>query len=273
MLLKKFEIIENTLLFKKKLWISIDQLKLNIIKEVHDKFVSEHSDSRRTCKYLNRWYYWSQVKESVNRYVRNCHVCKRFKVTKDKYSNLLNSLSISDRSWTNVIMNFVIELSENKKFNAILMIINRLTKMHHYISCTAEEDDTSAEETIKLLIHNVWKLHELSSIIVSDRDSQFVSFVWKTVCKTLKIDIKLSIAFHSETNDQNEIANQKMKRYFRSYCNYQQNDWFEWLSMIEFALNAATSAFIELFVFMINYDFESRMNFDSSNSNDCQERQ
>ncbi len=37
MLLKKFEKIENTLLFKKKLWISeSDQLKLNIIKEIHD---------------------------------------------------------------------------------------------------------------------------------------------------------------------------------------------------------------------------------------------
>jgi hypothetical protein len=268
MLLKKFEIIENTLFFKKKLWVSIDQLKLNIIREVHDKSVSEHSDSRRTCKYLNRWYYWSQVKESVNRYVRNCHVCRRSKVTRDKYSDLLNSLSISDRSWTNVTMNFVIELSESKEFNAILMIINRLTKMHHYISCTAEEDDTSAEETVKLLIDNVWKLHELSSIIVSDRDPQFVSLVWKTVCKILKIDIKLSIAFHSETNDQSEIANQKMKRYLRSYCNYQQDDWFEWLSTTEFASNAATSAFSELFVFMTNYDFESRMSFDSSNSND-----
>jgi hypothetical protein len=36
--------------------------------------------------------------------------------------------------------------------------------------------------------------------------------------------------------------------------------------MIEFASNAATSAFIELFVFMINYEYESRMSFDSSNS-------
>jgi hypothetical protein len=206
--------------------------------------------------------------ESVDKYVRNCHVCKRFKATRNKYSDLLNSLSISDRSWTNVIMNFVIELSENKEFNAILMIVNKLTKMHHYISCTAEEDDTSAQKTVKLLIHNVWKLHELSSIIVSDRDSQFVLLVWKTVCKTLKINIKLSIAFHSETNNQSEIANQKMKRYLRSYCNYRQDDWFEWLSTTEFASNAATSASIELFVFMTNYDFESRMSFDSSNSND-----
>ncbi len=37
MLLKKFEMIENTLFFKKKLWIfEFDQLKLNIIKKIHD---------------------------------------------------------------------------------------------------------------------------------------------------------------------------------------------------------------------------------------------
>ncbi len=58
MLLKKFEIIENTLFFKKKLWVSkFDQLKLNIIREIHDQFVSEHSDVRRICKYLHKWYY------------------------------------------------------------------------------------------------------------------------------------------------------------------------------------------------------------------------
>jgi hypothetical protein len=60
MLLKKFKSIENTLFFKEKLWIfEFDQLKLNVIREVHDKSTSEHSNVRRTCKYLHKWYYWS----------------------------------------------------------------------------------------------------------------------------------------------------------------------------------------------------------------------
>ncbi len=82
------------------------------------------------------------------------------------------------------------------------------------------------------------------------------------MCQILKIKIKLSIAFHFETNEQSEIANQEMKRYLRSYCNYQQNDWFTWLFMTKFASSAAAFAFIDLFVFMINYEFESRMSFD-----------
>jgi hypothetical protein len=224
MLLKRFKSIENTLFFKKKLWVfESNQLKLDIIRKIHDQSVSEHSNVRRICKYFHKWYYWSQAKQSIKRYIRNCHICKRFKATRNKYSDLLNLLSISNRSWINIIMNFVIELFENKKFNAILMIINRLTKMHHYISCTTTKEDINDEKIVQLLINHVWKLHELSSTIVSNRDFQFISLVWKTICQIQKINVKLSTAFHFEIDDQSEIINQEMKRYLRNYCNYQQN--------------------------------------------------
>ncbi len=239
-------------------------MKLNIIKEIHDQSVSKHSNVRRICKYFHKEYCWSQAKQSIKRYIRNCHICKKFKAIRDKYSDLLNLLSISNRSWINIIMNFVIELSESKEFNAILMIVDRLTKMHHYIFCTTTEEDANAEKIVRLLINHVWKLHELSSTIISDRDSHFISLVWKTICQILKIDVKLSTAFHFEIDDQSEIVNQKMKLYLRNYCNYQQNDWFEWLLMIEFAFNAVIFVSTELFVFMTNYEFESRMFFDSS---------
>ncbi len=269
MLLKKFKSIENILFFKEKFWVlESNQLKLNIIRKIHDQSVSEHLNVDRICKYLHKWYYWSQAKQSVKRYIRNFHICKRLKTIKDKYSNLLNSLLISNRSWTNIIMNFVTKLSKSKDFNVILMIINRLTKMHHYILCVAEKNETTAEKTTRLLINYVWKLHELSSIIISNRESQFTFSIWKIVCQILKINVKLSTVFHSKIDDQSEIANQEMKRYLRNYCNYQQNDWSKWLCMIEFVSNVATSALIELFAFMTNYEFESRMSFDSSIEDD-----
>jgi hypothetical protein len=205
MLLKKFKSIENILFFKEKLWIlESNQLKLNIIREIHDQFASKHSNVRRTCKYLHKWYYWSQTKQSVERYIRNCHICKRFKVIRNKYSDLLNSLFISHRSWTNITMNFVIELSNNKNFNVILMIVNRLTKMHHYISCTTTEEDINAKKIARLLIFYLWKLHELSNTITSNRESQFIFSIWKIVCQILKINVKLSTVFHSKIDDQSE---------------------------------------------------------------------
>jgi hypothetical protein len=184
MLFKTFKSVENILFFKEKLRVSdLNQLKLDIIKEIHDQSTSNYFDICRTCKYLNKWYYWLTMRQFIKRYVSNCYICRRFKALRDKYSSLLNFLSISDRSWMNIIMNFVIELLKNKdEFNVILMIMNWLTKMHHYISCVAEEDETIIEKTTRLLINHVWKLHELSNTIISDRESQFISFVWKTIC-------------------------------------------------------------------------------------------
>jgi hypothetical protein len=159
----------------------------------------------------------------MKRYVKNCHLCRRFKTSRNKYSDLLNSLLISNRFWSDISMNFVtdLSLSLNDLYNAILMIICRLSKMHHYISCFSENDETSTEKTSKMLLTHVWKLHDLSIIIIFDREHQFVTLTWKSLCQSLRIKVKLSTVFHSETNDQSEIVNQKMKRYLRNYCDYQ----------------------------------------------------
>jgi hypothetical protein len=81
----------------------------------------------------------SQMRKTIEKYIRNCHVCKRSKTSRDRYYDLLNFFSISNKSWTNIIMNFVTELLSSKKFNVILMIVDRLTKMRHYILCTIGE--------------------------------------------------------------------------------------------------------------------------------------
>jgi hypothetical protein len=142
------------------------------------------------------------------------------------------------------------------------MIINRLSKMHHYISCTTNENETTTEKTTKLLIQHVWKLHELFTTMIFDRDSQFISLEWDIICKMLKIKAKLFIAFHSKTNEQSEIFNQEMKRYLRAYVNHQQNDWTDWLFMTEYAFNAFVSIITQMSSFLANYEFESRMSFD-----------
>ncbi len=245
-----------------ELIIILESNRLSLMQEMHDQFASSHSEINKTIKLLRRNHRWSEMIRDVKQYVRNCHTCKRVKTARDKYHELLNSLSILDRSWTDIILDFVIELFDNRKYNAVLMIINRLSKMHHYISCIIDENDTTVEKTTKLLIQHVWKLHELSITIISDKDSQFVSLIWDTICRMLKIKVKLFIAFHSETNEQSEIFNQEMKRYLRAYVNHQQNDWANWLSMIEYVSNVFISTITHVSSFLVNYEFESRMSFD-----------
>jgi hypothetical protein len=65
-------------------------------------------------------------------------------------------------------MDFVTGLSESDECDAILMIIDRLTKMRHYIPCKAGDQGTSASQVARMFVEHIWKIHELPDTIVSD---------------------------------------------------------------------------------------------------------
>ena len=48
--------------------------------------------------------------------------------------------------------------------------------------------------------------------------------------------------YHPEGDGQTKRMNQTLEQYLRIYCNYQQDNWFKLLSLVEFAYNNAPSA-------------------------------
>ncbi len=160
-------------------------------------------------------------------------------------------------------MNFIIDLSDSSEYNVILMIICRLSKKRHYISCITDDEDITVEKTAEMLIQWIYQTHDLSSFIVSDWDSQFISILWKSLCKRLSIFLQLFTVYHFQIDDQSEWVNQKIERYLWFFCSYMQNDWFKWLFMIEFVDNNILSSVIFLIFFFMNKRFHSRMSFDS----------
>jgi len=176
---------------------------------------------------------------------------------------LLQSLFISEQRWQDIAMNFIINLSDSYNYNAILTVICRLSKERHYISCIIDDENITAEKTAEMLIQWVYWTHDLSSFIVSDRDSQFISILWKFLCKRLSISLRLFIVYHSQINDQSEWVNQNIERYLQFFCSYMQNDWSKWLLMIEFVDNNVLSSVIFLIFFFMNKSFHSHMSFNS----------
>jgi len=201
---------------------------------------------------------------TVQRYIQNCHICRRSKPSRETYNGLLQPLPIPQRLWQDISLDFVTGLPLCKGSNAILVVTCRLTKEQHYIPCFAGDEGTTAESTAQLLLRHVWKHHGLPTTIVSDRGPQFVSEVWKSLCKSLQITTKLSTAFHPETDGQTERMNTEMERYLRAYINYLQDDWVQWLCMAEFAANALPSTATTVSPFFANREFEPRMSFDAT---------
>ena len=78
--------------------------------------------------------------------------------------------------------------------------MNCLIKKRYYVLYTTENNDISAENIIKMLIKKVFYIYELSTLIMFDRDSQFVVIIWKSFYKRLDIQIKLFTTFHFKIN-------------------------------------------------------------------------
>ncbi len=256
---------QNEILYHdSQLWVSFNELlQMNLIREIHDQSSVDHSDILRTVKVIKRNYYWSFMWKMINQYIRNCYICQRSKTSRNKSNNLLQSLSISEQRWQDIVMNFIINLSDSNKYNTILMIICKLSKERHYISCIIDDEDITVKKTAEMLIQWVYWTHDLSSFIVSDRDSQFISILWKSLCKRLSISLRLFIIYHSQINDQSKQVNQNIKWYLWFFCSYMQNDWFKWLFMIKFVNNNILFSVIFLTFFFMNKNFHSHMSFDS----------
>ncbi len=60
--------------------------------------------------------------------------------------------------------------------------------------------------------------------VVSDRGPQFAAELMKKLNRMLEIQMRLSIAFHSQTDGQTERINQELKQYLRFFVEHRQKD-------------------------------------------------
>ncbi|KAI0996661.1 Transposon Ty3-I Gag-Pol polyprotein [Podosphaera aphanis] len=227
--------LNGRLLYQDRIFVpDHDALKIYITKLHHDSPSAGHPGREKSFELISREYYWPSMRDYIARYVRNCHTCQRSKPNNHGKFGVLRPLPIAQQPWQEVSMDFVTGLPVSKGCDAILVVVDRLTKMRHLIACTIT---TTSEDLAELYLQHVWKLHGLPTHITSDRGTQFAAHFWKNLCKHLNIEARMSTAFHPETDGQTERFNALMEQYLRSYVSYQQDDWVKWLPMAEFAAN------------------------------------
>jgi hypothetical protein len=84
--------------------------------------------------------------------------------------------------------------------------------MAHFMPC---DKTITGEETARFFIDYIYKYHGLPDDIISKCGSLFTSKFWQSLFKILKVKIKLSSVYHSQTNGQIERVNQILEQYLR----------------------------------------------------------
>ena len=132
--------------------------------------------------------------------------------------------SIPEKLWSHISANFITKLLLAQEYNLILVVVDRLTKMAHFIP-TMEK--TTVEGLARLFKDNVWKLHSLLESIISNRGLQFAVGVMRELNAILGIESKLSTVFHPQTDGQTKRINQELEQYLRMFIDHCQEQWSE----------------------------------------------
>jgi hypothetical protein len=129
-------------------------------------------------------------------------------------------------------MDFVTGLPDHgdQKYDAIWVIVDRLTKDRHFIPCHTTVD---AESLADLFIQHVFRVDGLLRTPTYHRISSWPSIRRRHVRTTVQPPRYRSTAFHAQT----EIINVVTEQYLRAHVSYLQDDWAYWLSLAEFAAN------------------------------------
>ncbi|CAI7903370.1 unnamed protein product [Closterium sp. NIES-53] len=234
-------------------WIWVPAYRLLrelLIEEVHNSNFSGHFGVDKTQKLLHRHYYWPDSSNDVQRYVSSCRVCQAMKSTCQRPAGLLQPLEPPERPWQQVTMDFVTGMPAGPSGNdAVLVVVDRLTKMVHFAPCRTR---ITAEETARLFISTVMRVHGIPSAIISDRDPKFTSNFWKETWAQYGTKLQFSSAYHPQTDGQTERTNQTMEQLIRTNCS-DPTRWEDSLAMLEFAFNNAPSSTTNHSPFFFNH--------------------
>jgi hypothetical protein len=91
-------------------------------------------------------------------------------------------------------MDLITDLPLSERCDQLWVIIDRYTKMAHFI--LVKKMNKKAEDIATIFAREIWRLHGIPADIISDRDSRFTSKFWKSLIATLGIHPRMSTAFH-----------------------------------------------------------------------------
>jgi hypothetical protein len=218
----EWTIDEGLLKYQDRLVVADDNdLRTRLITEAHAQLSTAHPGKSKTRKIISDRYYWPGMTVDIDRYIRNCNDCRRANVPKDKTPGLLKPLPIPNRPWQHISMDFHELPPDRNGYDTVMILVDRFGKRPFSIPCHKTID---ASGVARLYIHYVYRIFGPPDTIVSDRGPQFISTFWNEFTRILGIKLKLSTAYHPQTDGQTEIVNQYLDQRLRPFVNYYQDN-------------------------------------------------
>jgi hypothetical protein len=217
-----------------------EPLQTALIQKTHDSHITGHPGRDATFAILRRGFHWPGMSAQVRRFCRNCDVCGRAHVWRERQKGLLAPLPIPDRFYSELSIDFMTDLPAKEKDDPryLMVITDRLSKAVTLEAMTTMDAEACAER----FVQSHYRFHHFPRAMTSDRGSNWVGRFWRKLCELVGIEQRLSTAFHPQTDGATERMNQEVQAYLRAFVTYAQYDWHKLLPTAMVAINGKDSS-------------------------------
>ena len=255
---KHYKIHDNLLVYSnipdsvddERIVVPKGEIRKKLIYDYHDTPISGHLGYHRTYELMHRHFYWPRMFQEINNYCRRCTKCQQNKASTQQQMGYLHPIQIPQTKWSQISMDLISGLPKTQKgYDSIYVIVDYLSKRAHFIPTTTT---VTGKGLANLFIDNIFKLHGLPKLIISDRDPRFISEFWSNLHKALGVKLAMSSANHAQTDGQTERTNKTLEQILRSFVNHTHTNWDSLLPLAEFAYNDTISTSTKLTPFQVD---------------------
>jgi transposase InsO family protein len=192
---------------------------------------------------------------SIKEHVQACGVCQQAKPDRSHYPGLLQPLETPDAASDVVTLDFIEGLPTSSWYDCILVVVDKLTRYAHFIPLS---HPYTAQTVAQEYMDKVFRLHGMPLALVSDREKIFTSQFWQHLFKVSGTQLRMSTAYHPQTDGQTERVNQCMETYLRCFTHACPRNRSRWLALAEYWYNTSCHSSLGKSPFVVLYGQEPR---------------
>jgi transposase InsO family protein len=210
-----------------------DDLRHQVLTLAHS---AGHEGVHKTLHRMRADFYIPRDRALVQDWVRTCTTCQQNKTLAQQPRGLPQPLEVSSQVWADISIDFIEGLPKVAGKSVILTIVDRFSKYAHFI---ALGHPYTASSVARAFFDGIVRLHGFPLSIVSDRDPVFTRHIWRDLFKMAGVTLKMSTAFHPQTDGQSEVVNKIIAMYLRCVTGDRPRAWVDWLSWAEYCYNTS----------------------------------
>ena len=168
---------------------------------LHKPPYARHPSDQKMITSLKKKLFWPNLKEDLVDYLSRCLECQQLKAEHQHPSGLLQPLPIPKWKWEQISLDFIIGFPlTQKQHDSIMVVVDKLSKLSKDAHFIPVKSSYKAVNVAKIFLKEIFQLHEVPKMVISDRDFKFTSNFWNSLFAGFETKINFSTSYHPETN-------------------------------------------------------------------------